>query len=81
MKIIQFPQERLTVEDLMELAKEQAIVLRQSNGSLFALAPVEDFEVEVEILRNNAEFMAFLKQLSEGETSISLQALREELAL
>lgn len=55
--------------------------MRQSNGSLFALAPVEDFEVEVEMLKTNAEFMVFLKQLSAEEASISLQALREELAL
>ncbi|NER38550.1 MAG: hypothetical protein F6J93_32130 [Oscillatoria sp. SIO1A7] len=57
MKIIQFPQERLTVEDLIELAKEQAIVLRQSNGSLFALAPVEDFQVEVEMLSQKPGFL------------------------
>jgi len=48
---------------------------------MFAIASVDDFEVEVEILKNNAEFMAFLKELSQEEATISLQELWEELAL
>ncbi len=48
---------------------------------MFALAPVDDFEVEVELLKKNAEFMAFLKQLSQEKATISLSPLREELGL
>ena len=36
---------------------------------------------EVELLRNNPEFMAFLRQLSQEEATVSLQDLRKELAL
>ena len=39
----------------------------------------DDFEAEVESLRNNPEFMAFLAQLSQEETVVSLEALRREL--
>jgi len=42
---------------------------------------VDDFAVEVELLKNNPEFMAFLSQLSQEEATISLQDLRKELAL
>lgn len=40
----------------------------------------DDFDVEIDLLRNNPEFMAFLKQLSEEKGAISLQDLRKELA-
>jgi hypothetical protein len=48
---------------------------------VFALSPVDDFDVEVELLKNNPEFMAFLQQLSQAEATISLQDLRKELGL
>jgi hypothetical protein len=56
-------------------------VLRKPDGSVFALSPVDDFDVEVELLKNNPEFMAFLQQLSQAEATISLQDLRKELDL
>ncbi len=80
MKIIQLEEKQVTVDELMELARNEAVVLRQADGAMFALAPVDNFDVEVELLKNNAEFMAFLKELSEEEATISLQSLREELA-
>jgi hypothetical protein len=46
------------------------VVLRRPDGSLFAVAPVDDFDVEVELLKSNPEFMAFLKQLSQEEARI-----------
>jgi len=81
MKIIQLEEKQVTVDELMELARNEAVVLRQADGAMFAIASVDDFEVEVELLKNNAEFMAFLKELSQEEATISLQSLREELAL
>lgn len=39
----------------------------------------DDFEAEVESLHNNPEFVAFLAQLSQEETVVSLEALRREL--
>lgn len=81
MKIIELEIEQLTLDQVMTLAKNEAIVLRQSDGKLFALAPVDDFEVEVELLKKNTELMEFLKSLSQEEATISLQSLREELGL
>jgi len=43
--------------------------------------PIDDFDVAVELLKNNPEFMAFLQQLSQAEATISLQDLRKELGL
>ena len=69
------------VDELIGLAKDQLVVLRRADGAVFAFSQVDDFEVEVELLKNNPEFMAFLKQLSQEEATISIEDLRKELAL
>lgn len=56
-------------------------ILRSVDGTMFALATVDDFEVEVELLKNNAEFMAYLKELSKDKATISMKSLRDELGL
>ena len=81
MKVIELKQTHPTLDEVIDLAEEELVVLRKSDGSVFALSSVDDFDVEVELLKNNPEFMAFLSQLSQEEATISLQDLRRELAL
>ena len=81
MKVIELAEKEPTLDEVVDLAKDELVVLRRPDGSLFAVAPVDDFDVEVELLKNNPEFMAFLKQLSQEEATISLQDLRRELDL
>jgi hypothetical protein len=70
-----------TLEQVMNLAKDGVVLSRHPNGSSFALAQLDDFEVEVELLRNNPDFLSFLRELSREGASISLEVLRRELAL
>ena len=81
MKIIELGHIHPTLDEVIDLAEEELLVLRKPDGSVFALSPVDDFDVEVELLKNNPEFMDFLKQLSQEKATISLQDLRKELAL
>jgi hypothetical protein len=81
MKIIDLSSGQLTLDDVMNLSKDEAVVLRKADGEMFALAPVDDFEVEVELLKRNVEFMAFLKQLAQEKATISSKSLRAELGL
>jgi hypothetical protein len=79
--VIDLAETQPTLEEVMKRAKEGVVVLRQPDGSAFALAQLDDFEVQVELLRNNPDFLSFLRQLSREEASISLEDLRRELAL
>jgi hypothetical protein len=81
MKVIELTNAHPTVDELIGLAKDQLIVLRKPDGSMFALSQVDDFDVEVELLKNNPEFMMFMKQLSQEKGAISLADLRKELEL
>jgi hypothetical protein len=81
MTVIDLAETQPTLDEVIGLAKDGVVVLRQPDGSAFALAQLDDFEVEVELLRNNPDFLSFLRQLSREEASISLEDLRRELAL
>ena len=81
MKVIELGHAHPTVEELVRLAKTELVVLRRPDGSVFALSQVDDFDVEVELLKNNKEFMKFLIQLSKEKATITLTDLRKELGL
>ncbi|MEX2139489.1 MAG: hypothetical protein WD894_09520 [Pirellulales bacterium] len=80
MKVIELGKGPPTLDEVIGMAKGELVVLRKPDGSVFALSQVDAFAVEVELLKNNPEFMAFLKELSNEEPAISLTDLRQELA-
>lgn len=81
MTVIELTGTHPTLEEVMGLARDGVVVLRRPDGSAFAVAPLDEFEVEVELLRNNPDFLSFLRELSREEASISLEDLRKELDL
>jgi len=81
MKVIEIERASPTLEEVMKLADRELVVLRQTNGKVFAVSPVDEFDVEVELLKNNREFMALMEELSQEKATISSRQLREELGL
>lgn len=81
MKVIEIERASPTLEEVMKLADRELVVLRQTNGKVFAVSPIDEFDVEVELLKNNREFMALMEELSQEKATISSSQLREELGL
>jgi hypothetical protein len=81
MKVVELGTPQPSLNEMITLAKQELVVLRQPDGSVFALSHVDDFAVEAELFKNHPEFMAYLKQRSEEKAVISLEDLREELAI
>ena len=81
MKVIELQQPRPTLDEVIGLAKEELVVLREPDGSVFALSQVDDFAVEAELLKKNTEFMKLLREASREKKAISLPELRKELGL
>ncbi len=81
MKVIELDQAHPSVEDIVGLAKDQLAVLRKADGSVYAVSQVDDFDVEVELLKNNPEFMAYMREHSAEKAVISSKELRKELGL
>jgi hypothetical protein len=81
MKVIELGSPHPTLDEVIGQAKDGALVLRKPDGTVFILSQVDDFDAEVELLKNSPDFMTFLRHLSRDEATISLQDLRKELAL
>jgi hypothetical protein len=81
MTVIELAETHPTLDEVIGLARDGVVVLRKPDGSAFAVAQLDDFEVEVELLRNNPDFLSFLRQLSREDASIPLEGLRKELAV
>lgn len=81
MKIIELNRSDFLLDDLFEMARQETIILRKAGSEGFVLAPVDEFALEVELLRDNEEFMAYLDELFKQEATISLEEVEKELGL
>ena len=70
-----------TLQDLLELAGEGALILRTPDGREFVLAEADDFDKEIELVRQNQELMQFLEQRSRETKTYTLNQVREKLNL
>ncbi len=70
-----------TLNEVVGLAEQELVVLRQPDGTVFAVTKVDDLDVEAQSLRGNPQFRALLKKLSEEEATVSIEQLRKDLAL
>jgi len=67
----------MTVEQLLEWASLENVIIRR-NGEQFVVAMIDDFETEVESLRHNDEFIAFLDARAK-EPKIPIAEARKRL--
>lgn len=81
MKTIELAQSNLTVQELIELAEEEALILRKLDGTEYVLSVVDDFAAEVEALQQNTEFMDFLARRSRSTKRVSLAEARKRLGI
>ncbi|HEX9654795.1 MAG TPA: hypothetical protein VGA99_13895 [bacterium] len=77
MKTIELSKKPIALEQLLEWASQENVLIRR-NGEEFILALVDDFEAEVESLRHNDEFIAFLDARAK-EPKISIEEARRRL--
>jgi hypothetical protein len=81
MKTIEIGEGIPSVNELLKLAREENIILRSPDGQEFLLAEIDDFEREIELTRNNEEFMRFLDERSRNPRTYTLNEVREQLGL
>ena len=69
------------LQELLELAKVENLILSTSEGREFLLAEVDNFEPEIELVRQNQELIAFLDLRSRETQTYTLEQVRERLGL
>lgn len=81
MKMIELTSDAPTLYELVELADQENVIIKTEQGKQFLLAEIDDFELEVEMLKNSEEFMAFLDERSKGRGKTPIEELRKELGI
>jgi hypothetical protein len=66
------------VDELLEWAERENVIIRTDSGEEFLLASLDDFEHEVESLKHNDDFIAFLDARAQ-EPMVSLEEARKRL--
>lgn len=81
MRTLDVSKESPSVKELLELASDENVILRTSEGREFVVAEIDDFDRELELVRQNEELMEFLRLRSAEENTFTLSEVREKLGL
>jgi len=81
MKTLNVSDELTSVKDLLDLASGENVILTTSEGREFILAEIDDFDRELELIRENDELMEFLRLRSSEDKTFTLSEVREKLRL
>lgn len=81
MKTLNVSDELTSVKDLLDLASGENVILTTSEGREFILAEIDDFDRELELIRENDELMEFLRLRSSEDKTFTLSEVREKLGL
>ncbi len=60
MKTIELTAPHPSLSEVLQFAQNENVLLKGQNGEEFLLASLDDFETEIESLRYNDDFIAFL---------------------
>jgi len=74
------PQER-ALQALLKRASQENLILRAPDGREFIVAELDDFDREIELQRQNKEFMRFLDERGREKATISAEEARRRLGL
>ena len=82
MKLINLAEQAVDISHVLELAQEGPVVLLAPDGREYVVAEADDFDREVEQLRNSVAFQRFLDERSAYQTTkrrIPLDEIRREI--
>jgi len=79
MKTVNLEKEKLDLRDVINLARKEPVLLVTPDGKEFCIAEADDFEKEVEALRESQAFQKFLDERSSCTQRIPLEEIEEDI--
>jgi PHD/YefM family antitoxin component YafN of YafNO toxin-antitoxin module len=79
MKTVDLAKDSLSLAKLTELAQRDPVLVRRKDGNRFLMTHADEFETEVELLRRNHEFLAFLDQRFKSTKRIPIEELEARI--
>jgi hypothetical protein len=81
MKTIKVSPRETKLHGLLKKASQENLILKAPDGREFILAELDDFDREIELTRQNKEFMRFLDVRGREKATLSLAEVRRKLGL
>lgn len=78
MRTVNLEERKIDLEAALDLARQEPLLLVTPDGHEFLLGEANDFEKEVEALRNSQAFQRFLDERSRSTGRISLDEIEAE---
>lgn len=79
MKTIKITDTSPNLGAILDLASDDNVILKTSDGREFVLAEVDSFDREIELVRQNQELMDFLEKRSEDQNVYTLDQAKQKL--
>ncbi|BAU11523.1 hypothetical protein LEP3755_20220 [Leptolyngbya sp. NIES-3755] len=79
MRTLDLRQNAISVAELLQAAREEALIILGEDGSKFILEAADDFEQEVSELGQSEKFMAFLADRAQEPGNLSLEDIEQRL--
>ncbi|MGH9845097.1 MAG: hypothetical protein ACREEM_40795 [Blastocatellia bacterium] len=76
---IDLTQKPITLTELLNAARQGNVILRDSSGDQFIITHADDLAMEVDLLRQNHAFLAFLDASKNAEKTYSLDEVETML--
>jgi hypothetical protein len=79
MKTIDLSITKISLNEVLNSARYESVLVKASDGTSFLLSFANEFSSEVELLRRNHTFFAFLDSLKMDQKMLSLEDVEERL--
>jgi hypothetical protein len=79
MKSIDLGKQHPELSEVIALAAKEPVLLLTPDGQQFIISEADDFEAEVEALRNSRRFQQFLDQRMETSRRIPIEEIEAEI--
>lgn len=81
MKTVDLTGKSIGLDDVLTMAADENVIVRTSDGREFVVAEIDDFDREVELVRQDAELLSFLEARSKSPGAKSLAEVKKSLGL
>lgn len=79
MKTIDISTKKSSVLELLNMAKEESVLVKTENGDTFVISSIDEFNSEVELLRKNHKFLSMLDSFKEEDENFSIDLVEKNL--
>ena len=79
MRTIDLQKEKFELSQIFDSARTEPVLLLTPDGDEFILSPADEFEAEVEALKNSLHFQSFLDERMKCDVRFPLEAIEKEV--